>query len=242
MQRSSRTSEQVTQFGAPLTRRKMIVLSTGVACSSWITSFCVGQTESPSSTPGVRDQFQVAVLALAPTAIISGLGGQLDQSLFITDKDQHPIREFSPTFRKSSNTVYPTYRVFWDSGGTAPVTAAANGAVNVEQSSHVAGVAKFRRNAAIVAYQRDNQEWNRLPMPKLDPVGLASAKGIGPKVVGTLEWGISDVKWDSDGLGLQVDAKVYYKTPVETQVDVNYHFRKAGNEWVAESSTATVEP
>jgi hypothetical protein len=221
-----------------ISRRTLIRLSAGVVCSSWFSSFCVGQSETESNNPTPNDRFRVAVVRLPSAQVSMGVGGPINESLFITDKAGKPVVEFSDTFRKTADNAFPKYQVFWSGGGGTSVSTA----VGVpDQSSQVAGVAQFRRNAAIAAFVRDDQNWEKLDLPELDPSTEARAKvNIKPTENGTFEWEITQAKWDPEGIGLLIDVIVSFKTPVVAQVAVSYHLQKVGSKWIT-NSTATVE-
>jgi hypothetical protein len=211
----SRMFSEENAVGFVTSRRRLLAASVGLLFADW-SALMAAPAEPGVAEPSVapNGRFKAVVKRVTEGKIqISATGHPLNESLFIINEDGIPVREFSESFRRAPGDPFPKYNVFWS-----------------EDSSHVAGVAKFPRSSGLAACLTGPDGWQSLQLPGMDPATVAR-EALKITGNGTYDWELTEAKWDAGTTALLVEAIVSYKTPVSKDVTISYRFSGKGARW-----------
>ena len=194
-----------------------VVFATSSACASDPKEL-VEDSGSPSG------QYALAVLALDKEERKRDEAGRLeDQSLFLVDmRSKRKLVEISESFRRPSSSPYPRYEAAWS-----------------VDDFHVAAVARFRRNSAILAYEKEGETWKRIALPTFDAFDYARLRLTAePGATGQSE--ITKVEWKGN-MSLAVRAVAYLKSPRVVEMQINYSYFRTNGKWRLKIESSKVE-
>ncbi len=142
-------------------------------------------------------------------------GVVLDESLFIVDLvEKRIVREVSGDYRRASASPWPEYKGVWSTNST-----------------HLAAIARFRRNSAIEGYALRENEWTNLNFPRFDPLNYmkTALKSVEPS---TTESEVLTAEWKEDS-ELSVQARAYLKIDRPVEMTIIYVYELRDGKWQA---------